>query len=259
MVDAGDGGTMISRVRLEGDKSSADVLLGIDEVYINRVKEDLKWDSKATKFEWGPLSFVYKKTRVSEPPKSLDDLLDPKWKGQIVIQDPRFSSTGLGFLLWVIQEKGQDGVWDYLKKLKPQLKLVTPNWDLAYGMFKKDQAQLVLSYWTSPAYHIQEEKNLDFAAAEFTNGHYVQSEYVAYNPRTQKLGLAQRFVSFVMSREAQEELPRKNFMFPANESTPLTDAFIKIGKPTKMNKFKDPPSKEQLEKWLTRWREIFSS
>ncbi|MCC6277659.1 MAG: thiamine ABC transporter substrate-binding protein [Oligoflexia bacterium] len=257
LVDAGDGGSMLGRVKLEGSRSPADMVIGVEEAFVSRLEKDLGWDQRPALLDSGPLAFVYKRSRVSQPPKSLDDLLDRRWKNQIVIQDPRFSSVGLGFLLWVLELKGQ-GAWDYLKKLKPQLKMITPNWDLAYGMFKKDQTLLVLSYWTSPAYHIQEEKNFDIAAAEFSQGHYVQKEYLAINPRSQKLQLAQRFAQFLVSQEAQQEVNRRNFMYPANDLTPLTEAFLKIGKPSKLIELKTKVSKEQLDEILKKWRAIFS-
>ncbi|MDZ4676046.1 MAG: thiamine ABC transporter substrate-binding protein [Oligoflexia bacterium] len=257
LVDAGDGGAMLGRLKLEGNKTEADMIIGIDETLIPKVQKDLKWASKFLAFDKGPYAFVYNSNYVKAPPKSLDDLLDPQWKGQIVIQDPRLSTVGLGLLLWIIKEKGEDGAWEYLKKLKSQVKLVTPNWDLAYGLFKKNQAKLVFSYWTSPAYHIQEEKKQEFKAAEFIRGHYVQTEYLVVNPNSKKHELAQKFSDFMLSTFAQEEIPKKNFMYPVNAKAKLTPAFKQLG----VVKEIEPLSAQELEKldvWLKKWREIFS-
>ncbi len=43
-------------------------------------------------------------------------------------------------------------------------------------MFLKGESDLVLSYTTSPAYHILEEKKDNYAAANFSEGHYLQVE-----------------------------------------------------------------------------------
>src|SRR5690349_21645566 len=59
LVDAGDGGAMLGRLKLEGVKTEADVVVGIDETLISRAQNDLKWDSKFVAFDKGPYAFVY--------------------------------------------------------------------------------------------------------------------------------------------------------------------------------------------------------
>ncbi len=56
---------------------------------------------------------------------------------------------------------------------------VTKGWSEAYGLFLKGESDLVLSYTTSPAYHIIEEKKDNYAAANFSEGHYLQVEVAA--------------------------------------------------------------------------------
>jgi thiamine transport system substrate-binding protein len=256
LVDAGDGGALVSRLKLEGKKTKADVVVGLDETLLHKARRDLGWtDFKA--FDYGPFAFVYNKKRVQNPPASFDDLLDPRWKGEIVIQDPRLSTPGLGLLLWIIKAKGEEGAWDYLKKLKGQIKVVSPNWDLAYGLFKKNQAKLVLSYWTSPAYHIQEEKTSDYAAAPFKEGHFVQTEYAAVNPSSPQGQLARKFIAFLLSDEAQSQIPLKNFMYPVSTTAPVGEAFKQLGTPKKLEPFKEEEHRK-IEGWLKKWREIFS-
>jgi thiamine transport system substrate-binding protein len=257
LVNGGDGGALLSRLKLEGAKTSADVVVGIDETMIHKYKKELQWkDAKFKLFDQAPYAFVYNSKRVSSPPDSLDSLLDPKWKGRVVIEDPRLSTTGLGLLLWVVKEKG-DGAWDYFRKLKPQVKLVAPSWDLAYGLFKKGEADLVFSYWTSPAYHIQEEKNADYKAAKFTGGQYFQREYLAIVPQSAQQKLADDFAKFMLKPEVQSLMPEKNFMYPANRKAKLTPAFKELGHAHELSPLK-PQQLEHLEEWLAMWREIFS-
>jgi thiamine transport system substrate-binding protein len=56
---------------------------------------------------------------------------------------------------------------------------VTKGWSEAYGLFLKGESDLVLSYTTSPAYHMIEEKKDHYAAANFAEGHYLQVEVAA--------------------------------------------------------------------------------
>ena len=53
---------------------------------------------------------------------------------------------------------------------------MTPGWSEAYGLFTKGEAPMVLSYTTSPAYHMVAENTERYQAAAFREGHYLQIE-----------------------------------------------------------------------------------
>ena len=86
------------------------------------------------------------------PPTSLDALVNGDAAQKIVLQDPRTSTPGLGFMLWMKSVYGDKSkqAWS---KLKDRVLTVTPGWSEAYGLFTKGEAPMVLSYTTSPAYH----------------------------------------------------------------------------------------------------------
>ncbi len=60
-------------------------------------------------------------------PASLEDLLNPAFKGEIITPDPRKSGTGFTFLSSVVQAKGEQAAWDYLKKFKANVAQFTPS------------------------------------------------------------------------------------------------------------------------------------
>ena len=62
-----------------------------------------------------------------KPPLTLDDLLKPEFKGEIIMPDPRKSGTGLTFISSVLQSQGDDKAWPYLKALKGQVAQYTPS------------------------------------------------------------------------------------------------------------------------------------
>lgn len=80
-------------------------------------------------FGIGVSSFVlvYNKEMLAEkgltPPESWDDLLDPKWKGQIVMPSPLTSGTAFRMLFTFMtiygfnRGKGEEGGWEYLEAL----------------------------------------------------------------------------------------------------------------------------------------------
>lgn len=77
----------------------------------------------------------------------------------MIYQDPRTSTPGLGLLLWMQKVYGDDAPQAW-QKLAKKTVTVTKGWSEAYGLFLKGESDLVLSYTTSPAYHILEEKKI---------------------------------------------------------------------------------------------------
>ena len=133
---------------------------------------------------------------------------------KIVIQDPRSSTPGLGLLLWVQSVYGatSSDVWT---KLADNIVTVTPGWSEAYGLFLEGEADAVLSYTTSPAYHLIAEGDDSFTAWSFDAGHYMQVEVAAMLADTDQPELARAFLEYLVSVEAQSVIPTTNWMYPA--------------------------------------------
>ncbi len=227
-VATGDGAALLSRVLLEGAHSKADVVLGLDTSLTARAaatglfaphgdlpKLDLPitWsDPDFVPYDWGWFAFVYDKTKVKNPPHSFAELAKSDLK--VVIEDPRSSTPGLGLLYWVKDAYG-DRAGEVWKSIAHNILTVTPSWDAAYGMFTKGEADMVLSYTTSPAYHLIEEKDDSKAAAEFTEGHYMQVEVAAKLKAAPNPGLADQFLAFMTTDAFQSLIPETNWMYPA--------------------------------------------
>jgi ABC-type Fe3+ transport system substrate-binding protein len=73
-------------------------------------------------------TFGYNTTMVKKgtEPKSLDDLLDPKWKGQMGLSASSSSPGVGGFVGYVLAKKGEAGGIDYLKRLRQQNVAIVP-------------------------------------------------------------------------------------------------------------------------------------
>ena len=109
---------------------------------------------------------------------------------------------------------------------------VTPGWSEAYGLFLEGEAEGVLSYTTSPAYHIIAAKDFSKKAAIFTEGHLMQIEVAAIMASTDKEKLAKSFLAFLLSDKVQSIIPTTNWMYPVKKPTlALPEAFdIKVAK-----------------------------
>jgi thiamine transport system substrate-binding protein len=234
--DAGDGALMSKKVKL----SPVDVVVGIDGLSISEARNDLRWRALAidaslleasvpreegfVAYDWAPVAFVYREGEI-DAPKSLSDLADVRFKGAISLQDPRTSTPGLQFLLWVLDEMGVDAGFEFLASLKPNIHSVSPTWSTAYGLFSKKQAKLAFSYLTSPMYHAIEEKNPDYRAAIFADGHPVQAEYAGVPESCVNCEAGERFVKFLVSPEAQAIVMRRNFMLPVLKGVTVRTEF----------------------------------
>ncbi len=227
-VAAGDGAALLARIQLEGARSEADIILGLDtnltaraaatELFTNHGQShefDLPiiWnDPLFLPYDWGYFAFVHDTTILADPPTSLEALGASDIK--IVIQDPRSSTPGLGLLLWVKKAYGDraDAIWS---SLSDNIVTVTPGWSEAYGMFLEGEADMVLSYTTSPAYHLIAEEDETKAAAVFDEGHYMQIEVAGKLASTDQPELADAFLAFMTSDGFQSIIPTTNWMYPA--------------------------------------------
>ena len=103
---------------------------------------------------------------------------------------------------------------------------VTPGWSEAYGLFLEGEADMVLSYTTSPAYHLIAEEDASKVAASFGEGHYMQIEVAAKIASSDQPALADAFLEFMLGEEFQSVIPTTNWMYPPLSPTGLPDGLI---------------------------------
>jgi thiamine transport system substrate-binding protein len=228
-VAPGDAAAVLSRLMLEGGETEADIVLGLDTNLMAQASASgllaphgqtlpaldlpMVWDDPTfIPFDWGHFAFVYDRTKFADAPASFEALAASDLK--IVIQDPRSSSPGLGLVMWVKAAYG-DRAAEIWTGLADNIVTVTPGWSEAYGLFLAGEADMVLSYTTSPAYHLIAEGDAAKAAAVFSEGHYLQVEVAAKVATTDQPELADRFLSFVTGPAFQAAIPQTNWMYPA--------------------------------------------
>ena len=245
LVGVEDGAALLARVKLEGARSDADIVLGLDTNLTTAAKATglfaahsvdaefdlpIAWaDDTFVPYDWGYFAFVHNADAAA--PSSFAELAASDAK--IVIQDPRSSTPGLGLLLWVKAAHG-DGAPAIWEGLSDNIVTVTKGWSEAYGMFLEGEADMVLSYTTSPAYHLIAEEDSSKAAAVFEEGNYMQVEVAAKLAATDQPELADQFLTFMVSGAFQSIIPTTNWMYPA--VTPeggLPDGFETLAQPGK--------------------------
>jgi thiamine transport system substrate-binding protein len=269
-VTSDDAGSLLARLRLEGEGTRADVVLGLDTnliadaratglfqphgVDVTELDLPIAWsDATFLPFDWGWFAFVYDERRLKNPPASLHELVEMEEGPAIVIEDPRTSTPGLGLMVWMRDVYGEDAgeAW---RKLSPKVLTVTQGWSEAYGMFVEGEADMVLSYTTSPAYHIAVEDDPHIKAAIFPEGHYLEIEVAAMTRTTDSPELARRFMDFVLSEPFQSAIPEGNWMYPARmPEGGLPKSFESLAKPDK-SLYADPEEVEENRRaWVDEW------
>jgi thiamine transport system substrate-binding protein len=269
-VGVADGVALLTRLKLEGETSKADVVLGLDTNLVEEAKQTGLFeangvDASAVKvpggfgddvflpYDYGHFAVIYDTETIKTPPTSLKELVEGDPSQKIVIQDPRTSTPGLGLLLWVKSVYG-DKAPEAWAKLKDRVLTVTPGWSEAYGLFTKGEAPMVLSYTTSPAYHMVAEETERYQAAEFSEGHYIQIEVAGLLKNAPEKELARQFLAFMLEPGFQDTIPTNNWMMPvAATSEPLPDAFGKLVQPKTTFLMSPAEVAANRQAWIDEW------
>ncbi len=266
---------VLSRLRLEGADSKADVILGLDlnlmaeakatgllmphDVKAGKLALPVEWtDDVFLPFDFGYFSFVYDTEALENPPQSLKALVEAPDDLKIIVQDPRTSTPGLGLMLWVRAVYGDDApeAW---AKLARKTVTTTKGWSEAYGLFLEGEAPLVLSYTTSPAYHMIAEETSRYQAAAFAEGHYMQVEVAAIPKATKQPALGRQFLQFMVSPGFQSAIPTGHWMYPVIDlAEGLPPAYDKLVDPAKPLLFEPETVAANRKAWVEEWLQAVS-
>ncbi|HFD4052507.1 TPA: thiamine ABC transporter substrate binding subunit [Vibrio parahaemolyticus] len=264
-----DGVSILNRLRLEGGNSKADIVLGLDNNLMAEAKKTglltehnvdaantvlpNGWsDTTFVPYDYGYFAFVYNKEKLANPPKSMKELVETRDDLKVIYQDPRTSTPGQGLMLWMKSIYGDD-VTQAWQKLASKTVTVTKGWSEAYSMFLNGESDLVLSYTTSPAYHLIAENDSKFATANFAEGHYMQVEVAAKVKGSKNSELADKFMNFILSDEFQSAMPTGNWMYPVTD-VELPKGFETLSVPSKSLSFSADEVAKMRKSWIREWQ-----
>ncbi len=281
-IPCGDGGQLLSRVELDAkrDKQKAHLVLGIDQFVWERIKpwteswngwlpqgyshlpHNLQLEKGFLPYSYGVLSFIsdgeeLQKLRLNEP-LSISDLLKPEWKRNFIVEDPRTSTPGLLFVLYLnsVFKSSVSEVWSLLRG---QWLALTPGWGAAYQLFLKREAPLVWSYVSSQAYHEEhgdrKQDQRRYRALILKEGSPLQIEGAALLKRKSRveseMKWEKKFLDFLLSSEIQKMIPQKNWMMPALPQNPLPQSFKNLPKTNAVITIR--ATSKEIENTLMQW------
>lgn len=272
---ASDGVSLLNRLRMEAGSTQADIILGLDQwlmqaalatglirehqiEFKSQLKSELQWqDTYFLPYNYGYFAFIYDESneKITQTAHSLKELIESN--STVIYQDPRTSTPGQGLLIWMNQVFHQDThtAWH---KLAQHTVTVTPGWWEAYSMFLKGEADYVLSYTSSPLYHILQEGKSNYKAAIFSEGHPMQIEVASITNKSKNFALAQMFLQFLLRPETQAHLATSNWMLPViTDTVNLPAPFYQLVTPKALLPELDKVEKNKRQ-WIRQWRSITS-
>ncbi len=274
LVGCGDAGQLLNKAIKEKANPVADVIVGIDNTFLekaldesilrpfkpenlSKVKKSVIFDKTASlsPYDYGYFAFVYNSDIVKNPPTTFGEMQDPKWKKKFIFIDPRTSSVGNGLLLWTVAAFGEYGYGHFWESIRKNVLTSPASWGDAYNMFLAGEAPIVLSYSTSPAYHIENDSTYKYKAFIPQEGGFMQIEGCGVINNCKHPDLAKKFVNFMLSEQVQNFIPKTQWMYPANSNIKLPESFTNLPQPTKNLNYKLKPKtiKKNSEKWIKRW------
>jgi len=270
LVSKGDAGQVLSAAVLEKAAPKADVLIGLDgnlvakaikadvlQSYVPRnralIPAGLDFDPThhLTPFDYGYFSLIWDSQKLANPPRTLADLAKPEFARKLILMDPRTSAPGLGFLATLVATQGEH--WPaFWKSIKPSILTIASGWNAGYGMFTQGEAPLVISYSTSPAYHVQNDKTSRYKALLLPEGQVIQIEGAGIVKGARHADLAKAFIEFMLTTKFQGELPLTQWMYPVNAAVALPASYSVTPRPAKVLRV-DPAA---LDRAVAQWPDV---
>jgi thiamine transport system substrate-binding protein len=288
ILQAGDAGEALNRALLTAGNPQGDVFFGLDNNLLSRaLEEDLFEPYESSELEHVAREYVlddehrvtpvdhgevclnvdrgWFATRRLDPPRGFADLIDPRYRGLLVVENPATSTPGLAFLLATIAHHGEDGWRAWWRRLRANDVLVVDGWEEAYtARFSgaggsKGERPIVVSYASSPpAEVIFAGRKLDEApTAVVASTCFRQVELAGVLRGAPNPDGAQQLIDFLLSPTFQRDVPLSMFVFPVREGVALPAEFERFAvvpeRPLEL-----PPEQigSNRDRWVREWTEI---
>lgn len=232
---------ILDRVRSEENNTQADIWWGAPQVNFNQAKEDgllaeykpsyadsldelyhdSDWMWSGTSMTPQVILYNTKEISEEEAPKDWDDLLDPKWKDEIIIRYPLASGgmrtifSGIIYDAYKDAEDPEEG-YEWLRKFDANTKEYSGNPEIMYNQVAKGVGNL--SVWNMPdTVELAEEKGYPFGYTIPESGTPVLTEGIAVIKDAPHPKAAEAFYEFVNTPEATKLLAERYYRIPTRD------------------------------------------
>ena len=287
LLQAGDANEAVNRALLTAGDPQGDVLFGLDDNLLSRALDSDLFDlyvspeldavgdefqppdDHVTPIDHGEVCLnidrAWFTSRGIDPPTTLNDLADPRYRGLLVVENPATSSPGLSFLFATIARYGDAGWMDYWERLRDNDVLVVDGWEEAYtqqfsgASGSPGKRPIVVSYATSPAAEVifagQPLDESPTAAVE--DGCYRQVEYAGVLRGARNPDGAGALIDFMLSERFQSDVPGSMFVYPVRRGVALPREFQQHAiVPESPVSFPPDVIAAGRDDWIDSWTEI---
>jgi iron(III) transport system substrate-binding protein len=160
---------------------------------------------------------------AAEAPRDWDDLLDPRWRGQLIIRDPLASGT-MRSVWGLIISRGLRATGDtgagfaWLRRLDAQTKEYVQNPALVTEKIARQEA--LVTIWDLPDVLISRRRGMRIGYVFPRSGTVAIEDGIGVVRGTKRLAAARAFVEFVGGPEMQLAAAREVFRLPARLDLP---------------------------------------
>jgi thiamine transport system substrate-binding protein len=284
---AGDAGEVVTHALLTAGKPEGDVLFGVDNNLLQRAldgdvftayespelgtvdpKLDLDPQHRVTPIDRGDVCLNYDKVWFREhhltPPRNLQQLTLPRYRGLSVVENPATSTPGLAFMLASVAQFGDlwQGFW---RKLRANDVLVVDGWEEAYEARFSGAAgshgnrPIVVSYASSPPAEVifRDPRPATAPTGVVEDSCFRQIEFAGILRGAKNEDGARKLVDFMLSKRFQEDIPLQMFVFPARPDAALPPEFVKYAV-VPAHPLELPPKEIEAnrERWVDEWTDI---
>ncbi|MBE7325485.1 thiamine ABC transporter substrate-binding protein [Nocardioides sp. Y6] len=280
---AGDAGQLATKLALTAGNPSGDATFGVDNTFASRVLEagalaphettlpegadDYALDQGADRLAPVDQSHVclnvdttWFSERDLEPPATLEDLTDRRYRGLTVVPGASTSSPGLAFMLTTRAAFGDEWT-DYWADLMANDLKVVDGWSDAYyadftGGSEKGKRPVVLSYDSSPAFTVTDDGEATRTAA-LLGTCFRQVEYAGVLEGADNPEGARELVEFLLGDDVQAALPTAMYVRPVSSQVEVPEEWSRFApEPEESWEVSPEDISEQREAWLTEWTEV---
>ena len=196
--------------------------------------------------------------KAKDAPRDWDDLIDPKWRNQLVIRDPLASGTMrtifCAIILRFYRDSGSPETgYEWLKKLDANTKDYVANLTILSQKLARREGLVTL--WNMPDIELQRAQyNYPLAYVIPPSGTPVVTEGIALLSGARNAATAKEFYEYVTSRESLTLAARKYYRIPCRkdiDSRALPDWMTRNPVPTMALDWK--VLEEKSNEWMRYW------
>ncbi len=185
-----------------------------------------------------------------EPPKSWMDLLDPKWKGEIVMPNPGTSGTAFLAVSTIMQLFGEEKGWDYLAKLHKNVAQYTKSGSAPGQLVAQGEYMLGITWDQAVEKRKNEGYPVQMVIPKEGTG-YVLDIACIYKSARNPEG-AKKFIDYIGTKEFQEVVAK----YRSKVTYPGVEALVKFN-PKLMN-YDAKWASENRSRIMAEWKRRFA-